>query len=89
MNRIRDDSPEAAPILAEMNAILAEGRRRRDAMDEGQTKYITRAYDMLESGEKERYHTLLSSLRPKTKAEARADVAKRRAERLRIARKTD
>jgi hypothetical protein len=80
--RIREDLPEAKPILDEIDAIVAKGRLRHAAMDEHQLKYLIHSSDMQTEAEKTRLHKLRSMIRPKSQAEAKADVAKKRAERL-------
>lgn len=80
--RIRSDLPEAKPIIDRIDAIVAQGEKRRSEMHEGQTKDLTHPSDLLTFSEKEELHSLKLMLREKTPAEARADLAKKRAARL-------
>lgn len=76
--RIREDSPEAAPIKSEIDALVAEADRRHAQMAEGQTKTLTQPVDLLSSEEKARLHELQMRLRPKTQEEAKQAVAAKR-----------
>ena len=71
--RIREDLPEAKPILDEINAISDKANALHDAMAEGQTKNLTNPIDLLSTEEKTRLHELQNQLRPKSQAEAKAD----------------
>ncbi len=79
--RVREDLPEARPILAEMDAIVALGVARQAAMSEGEVKWLTHPFEMLTVEEKTRLHELKLSIRPKSREEARADIIAKRAAR--------
>jgi hypothetical protein len=76
--RIREDSPAAIPIIAEIDRIIGLGEQRRSAMHPGQTKDLTHPSDLLTSEEKSELHALKMRLRPKSASEAAADIKKRR-----------
>lgn len=77
--RIREDSPEAAPIHEKINTLVKIGEERHAAMAEGDVKNLTHPQDMLTSEEKGQMHSLQSKLRTKSAEEAKIDVAKKRA----------
>lgn len=79
MKRIRSDSPEALPIIAQIDAITALSISRHNEMHAGQIKDLTHPYDLLTSDEKTEFHSLKLMLREKTPAEARIDILARRA----------
>ena len=78
MIKIRDDTTEALPILAQIDALTALGEARHREMHEGQVKDLTHPFDLLTSEEKSKFHFLKGMLRPKSQEEARADIMKRR-----------
>ena len=82
IERIRDDLPEAKPILDEMDAICARGRARmvtaKDPIVRGLNPTI---FDWLTEDERDRMSALQLQLRLKSAAEAQADVRRKRAER--------
>src|SRR5512141_2387875 len=83
VDRLRDDSPEAQPILAEIEEISARGRQRFNACrDALKYAHAPTALDWLTEDERNRLHDLQLMLRPKSQAEAQADVAAKRAARL-------
>jgi hypothetical protein len=77
--RIRDDLPEAQPIKRQIDELVAEAERRHAAMAPGQTKDLTQPVDLLDAGDKAKLHSLQMRLRPKSQAEAKADVQRKRA----------
>lgn len=80
-SRIREDLPEAKPILAEIDHIVARAEARHAEMKPGQTKDLTHPNDLLTSEEKGKLHDLKLKLRSKSAQEAKADILKRRAAR--------
>ena len=87
-NRVREDLPEALPIIEGIDAICYASEKRHAEMHEGQWKYLTHPFDMLTSAEKSEYHRLQLMLRPKTPQEAHTDVLKKREARRRSLRTT-
>jgi len=79
--RIREDLPEAKPIIDKIDEIVKRGTDRQAAMSDGQVKQLTHPFDTLTSAEKEELHNLKMQLRPKSAQEARADILKKRADR--------
>ncbi len=87
-NRIRDDLPEAQPIRQEIDRLEQKARELHGRMAEGQTKYLTNPIELLSGEERQRLHDLQLSIRPKTAAEAKADVMAKRAAKKQAAQDT-
>lgn len=81
MDRIREDLPEAQPIIAEIDALVSEAARRHAEMEHPDIKMLTHPGDLLTAEERTRLHELKMRLRPKSAQEARADILSRRAAR--------
>lgn len=79
--RIREDAPGAAPIIARRAALAAAGEARwmQCCPD---IKNITHPSEYLTAEEKEEFHSLGLRLRSKSQEEARADILRKRQARL-------
>lgn len=77
MNRIREDLPEAAPIIARIDELVAT-MEARHASCGPDVRAVTHPIEFATSGEMEEMHLLKMQLRPKSAEEARADILKRR-----------
>lgn len=82
VERIRDDLPEAQPLVREIDQIIEEANRQWNKMADGQTKSLTNPTDLLDDGQKQRLNELQNRLRSKSAEEAKADVMRRRKQRL-------
>lgn len=80
--RIREDLPEAKPIIDRIDEITKIGEQRHNKMPVGQVRDLTHPFDLLTEEEKIELHELKLKLRPKSAEEARADIEKRRQQRL-------
>ena len=78
--RIREDSPEARPIIEEMDRIVLACKERHEACC-WDIRSVTHASDYATPEERARLHELKMRLRPKSAEEARADILARRAAR--------
>lgn len=76
--RIREDLPEAKPIIARLDELTRRGEARQAKMAPGQVKDLTHPQDMLTPAEKNEFHALQLRLRRKTPAEAKADLVLKR-----------
>jgi len=80
MNRIREDSLEALPIIARIDQLTAMSEEKHKHLCPDLAGLIHPS-DLLDEKEKEELHQLKMQLRPKSREEARADLARRRANR--------
>lgn len=82
VERLREDLPEAAPIIEGIDALCWVSEQRYAEMFPGDVKTLTHPFDLLTSPEKSELHRLKMMLRFKTPQEAKADLAKKRQARL-------
>ncbi len=82
VERIRDDLPEAKPIIDEMDKIGDRARRRMKESDSFMRETRPAEIDWMTDAERAQFHELQMKIRPKTAGEAKADVVRKRAERL-------
>lgn len=80
-SRIREDLPEAAPIIAEIDALTKLSEERHSELGPD-LKGLVHPSELLTPEEKQRVYDLKMSLRPKSREEAKADIMKKRAARL-------
>lgn len=79
--RIREDLPEAQPIIARLDEIGKLWQERWDELDP-LMKGLIHPSDLSLPEEREEFHNLKLSIRPKSASEARQDILKRKKERL-------
>lgn len=80
---IREDLPEAIPILERISEICALGEERHKDLGPSLLGLIHPS-DLLTAEEKGELHELKLSLRPKSAQEAREDILRKRGEKRKV-----